>query len=792
MFDNQETIISAEQSPVNNDNISHPQNVPRKRFIISVIVIIVLAGLVIGTAFFIKNLIKNRQGNNSNPVVVVDKPVDLGTSTLPNFPIFEPTISKTSTSTIINLSDTAIEYMSFEDFYTAPEKLEPVKGFFDYELPLNIKMDVANYYALSRKLNLDLVIDDLNENGFAVIDNPWNKEADNFYDIYSNLGNRQIPILISSDFLIYYYQNTIKKAYKEIEENIFYDNLWNINKELYLTAKARYEARLALVGGINDSVLEAARLQTAFFATALELLKPDSEQISLTSIGETGKFLSSEAGNFHFLTPIYLQDEVTKELALIKTAKENTKSPVLLYTRDYKKFIVPMEYKQSARLNNLYLTMKWLNSVFPLNYQDKACPNCLLDKADWRLTTIAASFISADFSNSPELKNRWARIYKIMSFFHPLKDDLNYVFYRDTLKTVFGEKAKPALLFDDKNIEAQDNLQKLRVALNKIEFSPFLGAIDKQDTTNNYLQGFKVLSHDYSPSEYIFNNLTYPQIGVYQGENAKSPNNLTACNLKSISQRCNGFSLDLVNLIYKIDNNDYFTENSNYDNYQSKSEALSLELDTKLAWHINSYWSNLAYLSAYLNADKDNLPLYASSSRWRDKQIDTTVAAWVNEQLPFEKFSFNQSNITGGLASLAQYLDDSYIEPNLDLIDELLANSSMIKEMLTALQIDRETPAVIRSIKDLETDLRALREIVLKELSGQTLDNNDNETIVNFAKKLKIEATDSPKRVIVKSSNLKKDLKVELSNLKLLVLIRQEKEGKIISVGPVWDYIESR
>jgi hypothetical protein len=59
---------------------------------------------------------------------------------------------------------------------------------------------------------------------------------------------------------------------------------------------------------------------------------------------------------------------------------------------------VPEEYNTSARLKNLYLTLRWLNSNFPLHYQGSNCSNCLLDKEDWRLTTIAASFIALDFS----------------------------------------------------------------------------------------------------------------------------------------------------------------------------------------------------------------------------------------------------------------------------------------------------------------------------------------------------------------------------------------------------------
>ena len=161
-----------------------------------------------------------------------------------------------------------------------------------------------------------------------------------------------------------------------------------------------------------------------------------------------------------------------KEEALIRAAKEKTKSPNLLYLKDYQEFIVPAEYQASARLTNLYLTMRWLNSVFPLEYQSEACPDCLLDKEDWRLSMLAANFTAADFSASGELKTRWARIYKIMSFFNPTREDLNYVLYRDNFKELFGSEATVENTLGSSE-EADHNLLALQAQLNKLEFPEF-------------------------------------------------------------------------------------------------------------------------------------------------------------------------------------------------------------------------------------------------------------------------------------------------------------------------------
>ncbi|MDD4819171.1 MAG: DUF3160 domain-containing protein, partial [Candidatus Colwellbacteria bacterium] len=159
-----------------------------------------------------------------------------------------------------------VEYISFLDFYQKINDNFYFQGG-GYSLPLNVKTEVANYYDLSRKLNIDSQIDSLNKNGFAIIDNPFS--VNNFYSIYDQLYKNEIPVLITSDFLIYYYQHILKKTFKDIEENIFYNNLWEINYSLYERARIRYEDNFRRVGNVNSRILEAQRLATAYFATSL-------------------------------------------------------------------------------------------------------------------------------------------------------------------------------------------------------------------------------------------------------------------------------------------------------------------------------------------------------------------------------------------------------------------------------------------------------------------------------------------------------------------------------------------
>ncbi|MFA5184260.1 MAG: DUF3160 domain-containing protein [Patescibacteria group bacterium] len=786
------TILSSELQDDSGQLISAGHSAPRspwKKIALIVafaVVALVIAGLIF---FFIEKY---------RPAPSVVEPEASSTPATPAaavLPSLDQPVAATTTAAS-SLTGIAVEYLSFGDFY------KPLEDDFqpridDYELPLNVKIDVMNYYDVSRKINLDPGLDDLNKLGFTTIDNPWPKEASDFYALYGSLSGRQIPLLITSDFLIYYYQNIFKKTFKDVEENVFYDNLWEISQEMYMVAKNRYETRLAAIGDINDSVLEGERLETAFFAVALELLKPIASQVaSKATVNSTGLFTASDAERFYFVVPPYLRDDVMAEVKLIREGRAQAKSPVTLYARNYTDFVVPADYLANAKLNNFYLTTKWLNSVFPLNYRGKDCPNCLLDQADWRINLTAASLIAQDFSNLPEVKNKWARIYKIMSFFKGLRAELDYVYYRDTLADVFGKDYDIEKLFDDQNKQGTANLEKLRAKLLTYDFPAISGALDKSDSSAKAKLGFRMLAESYWPNDYIFRRLTTPTVTTYLGTSTPPNSNITACLDKQAGgrQRCNGLALDVVNLVYPITSHDYFAENTNYQNYAVASQGLRDELTKNAVWHVNNYWTTLSLLRSGLSAAKNNWPLFGRSVAWQNKSLETAAAAWINLQLPLEKFSVAPVQKSQSLDSLARWTENSYVEPNLALINELIANNDMVIKMFSALRLETDVQLALKDIRSFSDNLAALKKIVLKELSGEKLDEADNELIANLTRQLQVSASpiSAKQLAIVLPAQKTAPLRGDLSRLKLLVLIHQEDKNKVFSVGPAWDYRESR
>lgn len=691
------------------------------------------------------------------------------------------------------LENELIEYISFLDFYNK-EKIDFVPNILNYQLPLNVKTDVANYYDISRKVDLDRQIDNLNNNGFAVIENPFS--VNNFYDIYDELNKKQISPLITSDFLIYYYQQSLKQTFKDIEENIFHANLWEINRFLYEKARIRYENNLSAKGDVNDRVLEAQRLATAYFATSLELLKPIESQINRSNdLSNKSLFTTFEAENYSFSLPSYLKVDVEKEVSLIRQAQVEAKSPVLLYKRDYKNFIIPSEYKSHAKLNNFYLATKWLSSNFPLYFKEKDCPQCQLDFDDWRISMITSSLIAQDIFDSYELKNKWARIYKTLAFFRGLRGDLTYVHYRDALVELFGQNYKIDEIFSDNNPDSINNLYRFREKVLKYEFLDIEGGFNRDKIEDRDKLGVKMLTDFYWPNNYILNQLSYPYVSKYQNGNPRN-NNITFCKIGSSNNnvRCNGFSLDIIALINErnLVSNEYYFENSRYDNYFQELSFLKSQISRfSNIWHYNNFWKTLNVMKEYLQNNKNSMPVYSQNNDWRTKELYTAVGSWINLQIPPDKLRVYQK-YQGQPTSLAEenFVSYGYIEPNIDLVNEQISNINMILEMFRLLKITDELRLVLVNLEDLKNNLVETRKIIIKELTSQALSQDDLAFIASLGLEFKLDQASS-KSFSVESPNSRL-VNYDISTPKLMVLATKVGEKISFSIGPVFNYRESR
>lgn len=683
------------------------------------------------------------------------------------------------------------ETLTFGSFYkpitdTATIKISGVK------LPLNVKSQVSNYYETSRKINLDPVLNNLNKNGFGVIDNPFNKSSNNFFAIYSEINQRSIPSVVTGDFLIYYYQNFLKQIYKEVEASYFYDSIWRVTNELYNKANGRYQERRQKLGVASDSLLEAERLEAAYFAAGLALLKPSKEQISpAEDINDSTKFKPSEATRFDFSAPGYLADDLSKEIELIKAAQKTVKSPLLLYERNYQDFAIPDEYKSSAKLRNFYLASRWYTSLFPLYFKDKDCANCLLDREDWIINQSAAHLIASDLSSSQSLKNDWAKIYKVISFFSGLRSELTYLHYQDVRVANFKDEAIDQVL----GIGSFDRLVKLRDDLAKIEFKAAEGAYLRNSAYYKPMLGMRLLQTYYWPNRSFYDQLTYDPVGNHkQPMDAKGNwiTYLSACKSKDIYYRCRGLGFDILNIsLNRLPKSKFILDNINYEKYSSQVDAIRKQLSAfnVIDWHNNNFWVTLSIAGAHMNEKLEVLP-YDNTEQWYERKLSTSLASLTSLSLPPDVWQASRERVNSGLEVSGNLASLNYIEPNLKLIDELLANSKMLFSALSGLGVVKDNDA---NFLDLINKMETSRLIMHKEMADEKLSIEDYQFISDLISQFKVEKQSN--KVVANyfyDSISKQNFKIQqtIESPKVLLLIYEKDGKKILAAGPVFSYKE--
>jgi len=174
--------------------------------------------------------------------------------------------------------------------------------------------------------------------------------------------------------------------------------------------------------------------------------------------------------------------------------------------------------------------------------------------------------------------------------------------------------------------------------------------------------------------------------------------------------------------------------------------------------------------------------------------LNLALSSWVNLQLSADTFvvhkdiSVARLNDNGGDN---QFANISYIEPDLSLVRELLANTNMIIEMLSILRVDEHENTVLIDLNNLKNNLEKIQEIIKKELSGGSLTEEDYEFIREFIKEFEVK--NKGKKSLIFSSSYSSDKMTEsIEGIKFLTLTYQKNDKKFFVVGPVFNYWESR
>jgi len=456
-----------------------------------------------------------------------------------------------------------------------------------HPLPLNIS-DIANYGEVFRKLPLETeAIELLKKNAFILIPTPLdiaeqeiylgssreaNNPKDDFVAYYQVLKNIDVPIFITSDSLLHFYHIFFDTTLMRLERDLFYQDIWEISKEFF-------EASLQDYQKTEDDLKEAARRNLAYLSVALELLRPEKNQVISDEIlkeeyctaemdseicemmisgvkdvfGEQASyqyFSEEEFEEVVFDIPEIVRDLVQTEIKLIEEHKGWEYSPIFIYQEDYSQYVPRGHYTKSEKLKNYFKALMWFGRMTALiegspslSTGESMCSGAvggIISEYDARIQTLQAFLLAEKFISSQNIQERWNRIYSITSFMVGFSDDLGPYEYGEVLQKVFSKEN--SIINPDRLAEKYNQLKevignypynpKIYSGLGACELLMPCPPLNEKEIRDLNMQarellkqtkGFRMMGQRFTLDSWLFSEIVSPYSGEYDGPRLPLP-----------------------------------------------------------------------------------------------------------------------------------------------------------------------------------------------------------------------------------------------------------------------------
>lgn len=664
-----------------------------------------------------------------------------------------------------------------------------------YSLPLKTSQ-ISNFSDFSAKISLSNdALKLLEKNGFVVITNPFNAREEDVTQPYKILRKREIPIFITSDSLLHYYHIQFDETLRQIEEKEFYHKIWEISRELLDDSLDKYN-------NTNGELKESARRNAAYFAVGLSLIQPKPDQLYNEGLRwqdpaiAHAYFKKEDLQKYRFRVPHFVEEEVEKELSLIEEHSGFAVSPIFRYYEDYSQYVPRGHYTRSEILKNYFKGLMWYGRMSFLIKKDLI--KSTSPERDANLQTMGACLIASKFAESPEIKNKWDRIYSVTAFYVGLSDDLGPYEYIEALDRVFSGS------FDLQYL-TKENIDKLKVELAKFQPPKIYGGTgrcviippftpEKAEECLKATQGMRLMGQRFIPDSYVFSNL----VGFdYMGN--QEPFTMV---IDPLGRKIRGFprGLDAMAMLGSKRARELLSEldDSNYKFYSKAFNKLREEFDAFdiNEWNKNLYWSWLYSLKALLGVFGKGYPTFMQTKAWQDKELTTALASW--SQLRHDTILYAKQSYTmlGAIPEPPPPVV-GYVEPVPEFYNRLLALIRMTNRGLSEMKALDEVS--LSRLQNLEKVLERLVSISQKELENKELTQDDYDFIKNFGDSLNAvisEVDDRAKKTTIiadvhTDTNSNRVLEEGTGYVKLMVVAYKVPDGRILmGAGPVLSYYE--
>jgi hypothetical protein len=530
----------------------------------------------------------------------------------------------------------------------------------------------------------------LEQNGFVVVPDG----AQQIYQIYQAAKDQGQPIFVTTDALLHTYHILYDYTLRFAEIEHFVDDLQGLNE-------AMLAASFQQVQSTSGQVQEAAERNVAFFAVASALLDP-------------GVAVPSE-----------VQDLVQAELALIEAHQGFTESPIFGYKEDYSQYVPRGHYTRNETFERYFKAMMWYGRMmFRLKPGDK--PE---DVQKGRMETrqailVVAALQSATVSDQPALAV-WDRIYEPTVFFVGKTDDLNVYDYGQVIKEIYGESLNLGDLEDEARLDAF--IEKAMTLRPPKIVSSF---VTDQEEPEEVTKGFRFMGQRFIPDSYVFQQLVYDQVKLYQGTGQPFTK------VDSMAGPIRGFprGLDVASVLgsQRAEGILETEGDAEYDGYPEQLAKLRGEFAALPAeqWVENLYWSWLYALRPLLEVKGEGYPVFMQNKAWVDKDLNAFLGSWA--ELRHDTILYVKQSSTIMATSLMPEPKPAkgYVEPQPEVYARLAA---LCRQMRVGLG-DRGllNPEYTDKLNWMESLLLSLKTMAEKELSGQALTDEEYAQIRNI------------------------------------------------------------
>ncbi len=689
-------------------------------------------------------------------------------------------IVETAPEKTFSVKNNTLEKQSFFSGYYSKENLQFEPAVPAYSLPLKAS-EIANYDEFTQKIFFTKESKDLlYKNGFVVLDNEDDSEGPKnqlisgqtlVNETYRSLKVADVPIFITSDSLLHLYHIQFDETLKRVEAEEFYDELWKLDKALFEASIEDYNS----ASGVEK---EAARRNVAYFAVALSLLQPKTEQTeqSREDPEKVTLFAPQDIKEYSVEIPSFVKDDVEAELVLIGAQKEEI-SPIFKYVEDYSQYSPRGHYTSSEKLKNYFKAMMWHGRISMLLQSKMIIAEESMvggsaaesPEKEARIQTMQALLISDHFDRDNNIRDRWDRIYNVTAFYVGFSDDLGPYEYAKALDTVFGNYRSGVSLDNE-------SLAELITELDKYESPKIYGGTGEiipagSETENETLEatkGFRFMGQRYTPDSYILQKLNPPALNIMDllgSERARE-------HLRNM-----GIS----------ENEDYKKAHISLEN---EFGAFDVE-----DWNKNLYWAQLYALKPLFTRYPEGYPTFMQTEAWEDKQLNTALASWT--ELRHDTILYAKQTYFLGAPQIQEEKPvEGYVEPVPEFYARMLALTKMAHNGLAEMEVLDE-----QSDKDfttLENTLEKLLEISIKELEDKELTDAEYKFIRNFGQNISpmLENVDikSQSSILVADVHTGPGgsvLEEGTGKLDLMIVAYKQPDGRIVlGTGPVMSYYE--